>query len=154
MIALAIPHALVVTTQWLIAYGVVLWLVVAWSVVHDAMRRSDQYWFYAIALILGLFPPFLGAILYWIIRPASTIAERETQKLSQAMLREAGGPLCPTCHSQLHEDFLLCPVCRTRVAHACRSCSKTLDVAWKVCPYCETPVEVSGSKKETAAGTV
>ncbi len=154
MTAFAIPHALVVATQWLIAYGVVLWLAVAWSVLHDAMRRSSQYWFYALAVILGLFPPFLGAVIYWIIRPASTTAELETQELEKAMLREAGGPQCPTCHSAAREEFLLCPVCRTRLARACRSCTKPVAVDWKVCPYCETPVEELGSKKDSAAGTV
>ncbi len=154
MIAFTVPHALVVATQWLIAYGVVLWLAVAWAVVRDAMRRSSQYWFYAIALVLGLLPPFLGAIIYWIIRPSSTRVEQETQALEQTMLREAGGPQCPTCSTPVHEDFLLCPVCRTRLARACRSCAKPVDVDWKVCPYCETPVEEAGSKKESAAGTV
>ena len=41
-------------------------------------------------------------------------------------------------------DFLVCPVCTTKLRQACATCRRPLERAWQVCPYCETPVDRRG----------
>jgi len=38
------------------------------------------------------------------------------------------------------EDWLVCPVCTTRLKQACIECAAPLEPIWQVCPYCATPV--------------
>ena len=47
---------------------------------------------------------------------------------------------CPVCHAEVEEDFLVCPVCTTKLRQACVKCSRPLEQTWQVCPYCETPI--------------
>jgi predicted amidophosphoribosyltransferase len=47
---------------------------------------------------------------------------------------------CPVCRAEIEDDFLVCPVCTTRLRQACSGCGKPLEPAWQVCPFCETPV--------------
>jgi len=44
--------------------------------------------------------------------------------------------VCPTCHERVHEDFILCPTCRTRLKRVCPSCAKLIRPEWNICPYC------------------
>jgi predicted amidophosphoribosyltransferase len=41
----------------------------------------------------------------------------------------------------VEEEFLICPVCTTKLRQACVSCNRPLEALWQVCPYCETPIE-------------
>jgi predicted amidophosphoribosyltransferase len=47
---------------------------------------------------------------------------------------------CWVCSARVEPEFLVCPVCTTRLRQACTSCTRPLEPAWQVCPYCETPV--------------
>jgi hypothetical protein len=38
-------------------------------------------------------------------------------------------------------DFLVCPVCTTKLKQACVNCKQPLEALWQICPYCETRVE-------------
>ena len=43
---------------------VVLWLATAYWTFKDARRRIDDPWLVGLATLVGLFPPFLGPIIY------------------------------------------------------------------------------------------
>jgi RNA polymerase subunit RPABC4/transcription elongation factor Spt4 len=45
------------------------------------------------------------------------------------------------CRAEVEEDFLICPVCTTKLRQACVTCNRPLEALWQVCPYCETPIE-------------
>src|SRR5262249_36776585 len=47
---------------------------------------------------------------------------------------------CSVCGCKVEPEYLVCPVCTTKLRSACASCGKPLEPAWQVCPYCETPV--------------
>jgi RNA polymerase subunit RPABC4/transcription elongation factor Spt4 len=47
---------------------------------------------------------------------------------------------CSVCGATVGADYLVCPVCTTKLRQACESCSRPLEPTWQVCPYCETPV--------------
>jgi hypothetical protein len=126
-----------------IALVVVLWLATAFWTFKDARRRIGDPWFVALATLLGLFPPFLGPIIYLFFRPPEylqDVHERELeikameQRLAQLDLR------CPVCRARVQPEFLVCPVCTTRLKQACGTCGQPLDALWQVCPHCATPV--------------
>jgi RNA polymerase subunit RPABC4/transcription elongation factor Spt4 len=126
----------------LIFFVVVFWLAVAFWVYKDAKRRIEDPWLIAMATILGLIPPFLGALVYMLFRPPEYIEDvRERELEIKEMEERLGGyGRCPVCRAQVESSFLVCPVCTTKLRQACESCHSPLDPLWQVCPYCETPV--------------
>ena len=58
-----------------IAYVVVLWLALAFYVVRDARRRTPSPGFTLFAMLLGFVPPFLGALIYFMVRPPLTMEQ-------------------------------------------------------------------------------
>jgi Double zinc ribbon len=129
-----------------ISLVVVLWLATAFWTLKDARRRIADPWFVVLAALLGLFPPFLGPIIYLFFRPPEylqDVHERELeikameQRLSQLDLR------CPVCRARVEPAFLVCPVCTTRLKQACGTCGQPLDSLWQVCPHCATPVSTA-----------
>jgi RNA polymerase subunit RPABC4/transcription elongation factor Spt4 len=44
------------------------------------------------------------------------------------------------CRAEVDEEFLICPVCTTKLRQACVTCNRPLEALWQVCPYCETPI--------------
>jgi Double zinc ribbon len=122
----------------------VFWLSVAFWVYKDARRRIEDPWLVAMAVVLGLVPPFLGALVYMLFRPPEYLEdarERELeikameQRLARRELR------CPVCRAEVEPSFLVCPVCTTRLRQSCRTCKQPLEALWQVCPHCETPIE-------------
>src|SRR5207245_6451823 len=47
----------------------------------------------------------------------------------------------PVCRAEVGVDFLVCPVCTTKLKQACVNCKAPLEALWQICPYCETPIE-------------
>jgi predicted amidophosphoribosyltransferase len=47
---------------------------------------------------------------------------------------------CPVCRASVEPEFLICPVCTTKLRQACATCKQPLEPLWQVCPYCETPI--------------
>ena len=126
-----------------IAIVVVLWLATAYWTFKDARRRIGDPWLVGVATLLGLFPPFLGPIVYMFFRPPEYIQdarERELEiqamegRLAQLDLR------CPVCRAKVESSYLVCPVCTTRLRSACPSCGQPLETLWQVCPYCATDI--------------
>ena len=101
-------------------------------------------WLVGLATLLGLFPPFLGALIYMLFRPPEYLEDvRERELEIKAMEdRLAKRDLhCPVCRSEVDSSFLVCPICTTKLKQACVNCKQPLEALWQVCPYCETPVE-------------
>jgi Double zinc ribbon len=121
---------------------VVFWLAVGYWTYKDARRRIQDPWLVAMATLLGLIPPFVGAIIYMLFRPPEyldEVRERELEmKALQAMRPE--DERCPVCRSPVEAGYLVCPVCTSRLRDACTGCKAPLDPLWQVCPFCETPV--------------
>jgi hypothetical protein len=122
----------------------VFWLAVAVWVYKDARRRIEDPWLVAMATILGLVPPFIGALVYLLLRPPEYLEEvRERELEIKAMedrlaIRDLH---CPVCRAQVEATFLVCPVCTTKLKQSCRNCKAPLEALWQVCPYCETPID-------------
>ena len=122
----------------------VFWLSTAYWVYKDARRRIEDPWLVAIATLLGLVPPFLGALIYMFFRPPEyldDVRERELEiKAMEQRLRNRELH-CPVCRADVDPSYLVCPVCTTKLKQACASCKAPLEPLWQVCPYCETRVD-------------
>jgi double zinc ribbon protein len=126
-----------------IFFVAVFWLAVGYWVFKDAKRRIEDPWLVAMATILGLVPPFVGALIYMLFRPPEYLDDVRERELEIKAMEErlAGSDLrCPVCRAAVREGFLVCPVCTTKLKQACVSCKAPLEALWQVCPYCETPV--------------
>ena len=126
-----------------ILFVAVFWLAVAVWVYKDARRRIDDPWLVAMATLIGLVPPFVGALVYLLLRPPEYLEEVRERELEIKAMEESLGTAerCPVCRAVVEPAFLACPVCTTKLKEACRRCKAPLERLWQVCPYCETPVE-------------
>ena len=125
-------------------FVVVFWLSVGFWVYKDARRRIEDPWLVVMATVLGLVPPFVGALIYMLFRPPEYLEDVHERELEIKAMEErlARGDLhCPVCRADVEPSFLVCPVCTTRLRQSCSNCKAPLEALWQVCPYCETPVE-------------
>jgi hypothetical protein len=125
-------------------FVVVFWLASAYWVYKDAKRRIEDPWLLAMAVALGLFPPFVGPLIYMLFRPPEYLEDvRERELEIKAMEDSLVGDRCPVCRADVEPSFLACPVCTTKLKQACRRCNQPLEPLWQICPYCETPVDAT-----------
>jgi RNA polymerase subunit RPABC4/transcription elongation factor Spt4 len=138
-------------------YFAILYVATAFFVWRDARRRSDSILFQLFALILGFVPPFLGALIYLVIRPPQTLDEQRALALEEQTLREIdndaiGARPCPSCGREIDADFIVCPHCRTQFARRCNACDRVLRLGWAVCPYCAGEVGHAPMGRVTRTG--
>jgi hypothetical protein len=125
-------------------FVVVFWLASAYWVYKDAKRRIEDPWLLAMAVALGLFPPFIGPLIYMLFRPPEYLEDvRERELEIKAMEDNLVADRCPVCRADVEPSFLACPVCTTKLKQACRRCNQPLEPLWQICPYCETPVDAT-----------
>jgi hypothetical protein len=121
----------------------ILWLATAYWVFKDARRRIGDPWLIALATLIGLFPPFLGPIIYLFFRPPEYLSDVRERELEIRAMEERLSELdrrCPVCSARVDSSYLVCPVCTTRLKQACPSCGQPLESLWQVCPYCATEI--------------
>jgi RNA polymerase subunit RPABC4/transcription elongation factor Spt4 len=140
-----------------IGYVVVLWVATAYFVWRDARRRSSSILFSIVALVIGFVPPFLGPLVYLVIRPPRTLDEERALALEQQTLLEidqdqAEVRPCPSCGREIESQFIVCPYCRTQFARRCRGCDRVLRLGWAVCPYCAEEVGSAPLGRATRTG--
>ena len=73
----------------IIIYFGLLWLSVIIWVTRDAINRSHSLIFQVIAILLNILFPILGILLYLIIRPGKTTAERYYEELEHQLILES-----------------------------------------------------------------
>src|SRR5713226_2269062 len=64
----------------------IFWLAVGYWVYKDARRRIEDPWFVGAATVLGLLPPFVGALIYMLFRPPEyleDVRERAEEHVDQ-----------------------------------------------------------------------
>ena len=135
-----------------ILFVVVFWVATIYWVWKDARRRIEDRLLVGVATALGVVP-FLGPLVSKLYRPPEYLEDvRERERESRAMEARLGGrdQQCPVCRAQVDDEFLVCPVCTTRLRQACTGCGKPLESSWQVCPYCETPIVADDATVATA----
>jgi hypothetical protein len=137
-----------------IVLAVVFWLGLAFWVHRDARRRISDGFLVFTASLLGLVPPYLGPVVYLLLRPAETLADAHSRHVELRVLEQQLGraqPACPVCSSPVAVDYLACPVCTTMLREPCARCNAPLEPLWQMCPYCATPVVASPSQVDLDA---
>ena len=136
--------ALNLVVNLLILFLVVLWLaLVAWTF-FDARRRLEDSFLVLCSTACSLLFPYVGTIVYSILRPPEFLADRRERELeiraSELRVRQLEEASCPNCEHPVERTFLRCPNCQARIKDPCESCGKPIDPRWSICPYCETPL--------------
>jgi RNA polymerase subunit RPABC4/transcription elongation factor Spt4 len=117
---------------------VVLWLSLVFWTLKDARKRIDDGLIIAVAVATSLVFPFIGTLVYSILRPAEYLVDvRERELEMRSMEQELrGARACPNCREPVRDDYIMCPKCRKGLRKPCQSCGRPLERSWKVCPYC------------------
>jgi hypothetical protein len=127
----------------LILFVAVLYLALIYWTYSDARRRIEDPILIACATAAAFFP-FVGAIIYMILRPPEyleDVHERELEtQAAEARLHQLDQSLCPHCDYRIEADFVRCPSCLRKLKERCVNCNRPLDQAWTICPYCEADV--------------
>ncbi len=128
--------------QALAVYVVILWLASAYWAFRDMQQRSDNPVMpYLAAALIVLFTPVLfvfGVIVYKIVRPHEKIGEVYERNLAEeALLAEVETiRTCPSCSRRVHDEWIICPTCRTRLNRVCANCGRLVGLDWSLCAWC------------------
>src|SRR6476620_3698774 len=122
-------------------YLVVLWLASAYWVFRDMQQRTENAIlpYLAASLVIVFLPVFpLAIFVYKIIRPHEKIGEVYERNLAEeALLAEVESiKSCPTCSRRIHDEWIICPTCRTRLNRVCPNCSRLVGLDWSLCAWC------------------
>jgi len=116
----------------------VMWLALVFWTLKDARKRIRDGLIIAVAMATSLVFPFIGTLVYAILRPAEYLADAHERELEMRAMEADLRVLhsCPSCREPVRDDFLVCPKCRKGLRGSCPSCGRVVEFAWKVCPYC------------------
>jgi RNA polymerase subunit RPABC4/transcription elongation factor Spt4 len=120
------------------AFVVALWVsLVIWTFRDMRARTRDAFAQLLASLMVLVLGPF-GIILYFILRPRETLADKYERSLEEeALLQDIEERhICPGCKQPIESDYVLCPICHTRLRQPCVHCGRLIHPRWNVCPYC------------------
>ncbi len=124
---------------------IVLWIALVYWTYTDAGRRGATSILWGIVAVIF---PYVGTLIYLIVRPPEYLDESRERELETAVLeRELRNNtlLCPNCRNLVEKEFLICPTCAWELKKPCINCDRPLNQEWGLCPYCGTD-QRSGKK--------
>ncbi|HEX8649172.1 MAG TPA: zinc ribbon domain-containing protein [Thermoleophilaceae bacterium] len=138
----------------LLLFLVAIWFALVWWTYADARRRVGDAMLVTCATFAAAFFPFVGSIVYAIVRPPEYLEDARERELeiaaTEARLLQVQESTCPHCGHDIEKTFLRCPHCTRRLKEPCVNCARPLDPRWQICPYCEA--EVAPPAAAAAAG--
>lgn len=122
----------------LLAYYVLLLFAIAVWTYRDIRSRTQDITAQVLAVALVLVLQLPGLVLYLLMRPKQTLAEKYERALEEEYLRRdiEDDHVCPSCQRGADDEFIVCPYCLTELRRRCHNCDRTIDLTWQVCPYC------------------
>lgn len=121
------------------AYLLAVWVSLTVWTFRDVRSRSRDLVAQFLAVLLVLIFNVAGLLLYFLLRPRETLAEKGERELAEeALLQDIQERQeCPVCHIRsIQPDYIVCPSCHTRLRKKCDHCGRILNLKWSVCPYC------------------
>ena len=117
-----------------------LWVSLVLWTFRDMRARSRDAFAQLLAALMVLVLGPAGAILYLLLRPRETLTEKYERSLEEeALLQDIEErQICPGCKQPIESDYMLCPVCHTRLRQSCVHCGRLIHPRWGMCPYCAT----------------
>lgn len=133
-----------------LSYLGLLWLSIIIWVTRDSIHRSKSLIFQTFSILINILIPFLGVLLYLIIRPSKTSSELYYEELEHQLLdsSEPSSECCQKCGTGLAADFVFCPNCGEVAKIKCEQCAKLFSSSYSVCPYCGEPRQPAQNKAE------
>ena len=130
--------------QLLLLFLIAVWAALVFWTYADARRRIEDPMLIGCAAAASFFFPYVGTIVYMIVRPPEyldDVRERELEiAAASARLQQVEQLTCPYCEFEIEKTFLRCPSCLRKLKDACGTCARPLDPDWKLCPYCEAEI--------------
>ena len=119
-------------------YLAVLWVALVFWAYRDVRQRTRDPIVQTVSVLLVLFFFLPGHWIYLILRPRYTLNELYERSLEEETLLQdlEDQKACPNCRRRVHDDFLVCPSCRTSLKEPCPNCARPLSHAWVACPFC------------------
>src|SRR6476659_4388652 len=140
----------------LILFLIVVYLALIYWTYLDARRRIEDPVLIMCATLASVFP-YLGTIVYTILRPPEFLEDREEPELelraAEREVRQGIENSGPHWEYPIGRGYLRCPNCERRLRNPCRKCHKPLDPRWGICPYCETEVRRQQRPEREARGS-
>jgi hypothetical protein len=137
-------------------FAFVLWLSLGYWTYKDAKRRIEDPLLIGLSTLIGLVIPYVGPFIYMLFRPPEYLEDVRERELEIKAMEERFSAVdlrCPVCHAEVDSSYLVCPVCTTKLKHACGNCGSPLEPIWQICPYCETAIEPAEPGTPPALGT-
>ena len=118
-------------------YILLLFAAAVWTY-RDIRSRTQDILAQVLSIALVLVLQLPGLILYMLMRPKQTLAEKYERALEEEYLRRdiEDDHVCPHCQRGVESDFIVCPYCMTELRRRCPNCERTVDLTWSVCPFC------------------
>jgi hypothetical protein len=143
----------VIARNLVVVFAVIFWLGLGFWAYRDARRRIGDPLLVFFATVLGLVPPYIGPVVYLLLRPAETLEDvrcrrAELRALEQHLARPKS--TCPVCSSRVEPEYLACPVCTTMLHEPCRTCNAPLEPLWQICPFCMSPAGQAAADLDAA----
>ena len=127
-----------IATQLVLLLFIILWIALVYWTYADARRRGALSIFWGIVAVIF---PYVGTLIYLIVRPPEYLAESRERELELAVLERElreNIHLCPNCRNLVERDYIICPVCNWELKKPCANCERPLNMEWETCPYCAT----------------
>lgn len=119
-------------------YYILLLIAAAVWTYRDIRSRTQDIMAQVLSIALVLVLQLPGLILYLLMRPKQTLAEKYERALEEEYLRRdiEDDHVCPHCQRGVEHDFVICPYCMTELRRRCPNCERTVDLTWALCPFC------------------
>lgn len=123
------------------AFAFAFWIAIGVWCFNDIRSRTHDWLAIVLAVVLVLVFPIVGLILYWLIRPRTSLADVYDRALEEeALLRELEETsACATCGVPVKEGWVYCPNCHSQLQHTCPTCNNLVRNEWAICVFCGTP---------------
>ncbi len=115
-----------------------LWAgTIVWTF-NDMRARSWDWAAILLAVLLVAVVPFVGLVVYLLVRPKESLADTYDRTLEEeALLRDMdAASTCGQCSMPVKAEWIYCPQCRTQLQYSCPACGQSVRTDWPHCAFC------------------